>query len=205
MVLEPDLSGLRAPDQVLEVRAAGSSGEGVVTETASGGSFRLEGVRTDPVLWVGVGAFDESSTGLFMDTLQPIDATRAENVQLLVMRRALMEQLAQTFMASPELDPARGHAIVSFIDGQERPVSGIRITFPDPAEVLVGYDAGDIYSDQVEETGTRGTVLLLNLPAAAYPGGLSGVVAENPSMQLINFDLRVASGSVTLVTLQIEP
>jgi hypothetical protein len=203
-VVEPDLSASRNLDQILEVHAAGANEDEVVAETTASGTFRLEGVQPIPLLWVGVGPFDDSLTGTFMNTLQPVDASVASNLELLVARRSVMDQVAQTFMSNPELDPDAGHIIVRFVNESGIGVGGVSITFPEPEPVAIGYDAGDIYSDQTLETATRGTVVLLNLPAAAYPGGLTSVVAES-SLEPIDLNFRVASGSVTIATVQVDP
>ncbi len=203
VVVEPDLSASRNLDQILEVHAAGSSEDEVVSETTATGIFRLEGIQPNPVLWVGVGPFDDSVTGTFMNTLQPVDASVANSLELLVVRRSVMEQVAQTFLNNPELDPDAGHVIVRFVNASGIGITGVTITFPEPDPVAIGYDAGDIYSDQALETATRGTVLLLNLPAAEYPGGLTSVVADS-SVDLFDLNLRVASGSVTIATVQVD-
>ena len=143
-----------------------------------------------------------------MDTLQSVDSAAEKAVTLLVMRRSVMEEIALTsfFNAPLELDPNRGHALLTFVDDLGTPLSGVRLTFPSPDDVGVAYDTGDIYSDAEIQTSVRGTVALLNLAAATYPGSLTSIVAELRSQPDRQFraGLRVAASSVTVLTVVLD-
>jgi hypothetical protein len=209
MVVEPDLLGFDSPDAAVEIRAPGSAGAEVVAIPGADGSFRLDNVLADDAVWVAVGAFDDPPSDPFMDTLQLATTAAADPVSLVVVRRTVMEEIARvSFLLNPlELDPRRGHAIVTFVDELRVPISGLRLVFPAPEDVGVAYDAGDIYSDAQLETSTRGTVVLLNLPAAGYPGVVTNVVAELPLLlpdQQFRANLRVAAGSVTVLTVELD-
>jgi hypothetical protein len=208
MVVEPDFLGSDIPDAAVEIRAPGSSGTDVVGVPRADGSFSLDDVLVDDAVWVAVGAFDDPPSDPFMDTLQVANLSNAQPLSLVVVRRTVMEEIAQvSFLTNPlELDPGRGHAIVSFVDELGVPISGLRLVFPAPEDVGVAYDAGDIYADAQLETSTRGTVVLLNLPAARYPGVVTNVVAELASLPMQQFraNLRVAAGSVTVLTVELD-
>jgi hypothetical protein len=199
MIVEPDLLGLRSLEGTVEVRAPGAAEPEIIDETSADGTFRLEGVSQNGALWVAVGAFDEPPSDVFMDTLQVVDSTQARFNDLLVMRRSVMDDIASVAFTSGELDPNRGHAIISFVDAQGNGVPGVRLRFPAPADANIAYDTGDIYSEQFDETSTRGTVVLLNLTAPAYPGGPTNVIADVGGEDY-TLDIRIASNSVTIVS-----
>jgi hypothetical protein len=202
-VSSPDLRGTLPLTTALDVRAAGSSESLVSARTTAEGSFRVEQVRLDPALWVGVGAFDDDSASLYVDTLQLVDSSAAGGVRLVVLQRVVMEQIAQN-LSGAELDPGRAYAFVTFLGEDGGPLPDVAITFPASADVSIGYDNGDIYNDQTGGTSVRGTAVLLNLPAPAYPGGATQVTAESSTLPF-NLELQVARGSVTLATVQASP
>ena len=199
MIVESDLLGPRSLDGIVEVRAPGAAEPEISGQTSNDGSFRLEGVSANDVLWVAVGAFDDPPSDVFMDTLQVVNSTEARFNDLLVMRRSVMEDIANVAFTSGEIDPSRGHAIISFVDAQGNGVPGVRLRFPTPDDASIAYDTGDIYSDQFDETSSRGTVVLLNLAASPYPGGPTNVIADVGGEDY-NLDIRIARGSVTVVT-----
>lgn len=204
-VVRPDMTGVRALNATVQVHAAGSAQPEVEIESEAGGLFRLEKVRVDAALWVGVGEFDADLTSEFIDTLQPVDSSQAQPVELLVVQRTVMEQISQGFM-SPDLDPNRAHAIITFLDARGIAVPQIQVLFPAPEDVGVAYDAGDIYNDQLDATSTRGSVVLLNIQASAYPGGFTHVQAQAKApLRTLDFDIQVARGSVTLATVSVLP
>ncbi len=199
-VVEPDLT--TAPlGAVVEVRAAGQEVEQVRVETALDGSFRLELVDRDPSLWVGVGSFAADPTSIFMDTLQVVNAQRPDPLELLVMRRPVFEQLVQAgFTANPvELAPELGHVLLRFLNGDGQGISGVTLVSPEPEDTSVAYDLGDTFSDLSTETAARGTMVLLNLGATAYPGTATTVTTDVNGLRR-DVDVRTAAGAVTLIT-----
>jgi hypothetical protein len=204
VVTSQDLVSRGPLADALKVRAPDASAHTVEVTTDAGGVFSLEGVETDPLVWVGVGTFDGSNSGLYMDTLQAVDDTAGTAVDLAVVQRTVMEQIAQTFVSAPTLNPMQGHAIVKLLDSGGNPISDLAVTYPRANGVSVGYDAGDTYSEQTGATSGRGTVVLLNLPASPYPGSIVGIVAENTT-ERFDLSIRVATGSVTLATARAAP
>jgi hypothetical protein len=198
-VVAPDLTE-GALAGAVQVRAPGGSVQQVTVDAATDGSFRLQGVNLSPSLWVGVGPFTNDPTSVFVDTLQVVSSTAAAPVELLVLRRSVLDELIPSFTSNPlELDPQRGHVILRFVDQAREGISGVRLLFPAPEETAIAYDFGGTYSDVVMETSTLGTLVLLNLATRAYPGVSMTVIAEVRGMSR-NVDLHTAAGAVTLVT-----
>ena len=199
-VVEPDLTSADV-GAVVKVRAAGQIEEQVSVDAQLDGSFVLAGVEREPRLWVGVGTFENDPSSQFMDTLQLANGQRAEPVDLLVMRRPVLEQIVQAgFTSNPvEISPAQGHVILRFLDGDEQGIPGVTLVAPDPAETSVTYDLGDTFSDLSTETAARGTMVLLNLPATAYPGRATTVTTTVNGLRR-DIDVRTAVGAVTLIT-----
>jgi hypothetical protein len=200
-VVEPDLSSADV-GQVVSVRAAGQMEDQVIVDAALDGSFRLEGVERSAVLWVGTGTFSNDPASLFMDTLQVVNGQRGLPVELLVMRRPVFEQIVQAgFTSNPvELAQDRGHVILRFQDRDSQGISGISLVAPAPEDTSVTYDLGDTFSDLATETAARGTMVLINLPATAYPGSATTVTTTNVDGLRRDVDVRTAAGAVTLVT-----
>jgi hypothetical protein len=208
MIVEPDLGGAAPPNSPVEVRAMGADDTLVVGTPAADGSFRMDEVLSQERTWLAVGAFTDPPSEAFLDTYQTANSAAGLPVELAVMQRSVLEEIEQTsFAFSPrDLEPSRGHAIVQFVDALDLPVSGVSVTFPTASEADVAYDAGDLYSDALAETSARGTVVLLNMAAPPYPGGLTTVVATVASLPESEFrvQLRVSAGAVTLDTTVLE-
>jgi hypothetical protein len=137
-----------------------------------------------------------------MDTLQAADTTQSRVVDLFVVRRDLMLELVRTgFLTTGpvELVPDRAAIVVRFVDERDVPAAGVRITIPDPIQFSTAYDAGDIYSDSQDATSARGMAIVLNLPAASYPGSATSIVADLNGEQFTT-NLLIAQGAVTVVT-----
>jgi hypothetical protein len=76
----------------------------------------------------------------------------------------------------------------------------VTLTAPPPATTSVAYDIDDlIYNDSQMETGGRGTLVLVNLEADAYPGGSTTIKARVRGTER-EVDVRIAAGAVTIVT-----
>jgi hypothetical protein len=201
-VATSDLVSSQSLQGAVEVRAPSADGDGVVAETGLDGMFRLDDIEQGETVWVGVGAFDDPPSEPFMDTLQAVDSIRSNVVDLLVFRRDLMRELASVaFLNQPiELDPAAAHIVMRFIGEDRAPLVGVHITFPDPTLISTAYDLGDdTYSDAQDETSTRGVVVLLNLPAARFPGVSTGIAADIDGKPFTT-RLQIAAGAVTVVT-----
>jgi hypothetical protein len=203
MLVESDLLTSRPLDGVVEIRTDAASGAPLRGRPEADGTFALSGVSVAPSLWVGVGTFDGVASAPFIDTLQVVDSSLADLVDLFVIRRTVMEEIAQIgFLSTPlELDPAGAHVILNFVDADEKPLSDVQVVFPE--DVSVAYDAGDVYSDQTLATSTRGTAVLLNLAAVPYPGAITSI-GVTFSGKPFSIELRLARAAVTLVKARLD-
>lgn len=176
-------------------------GEPAETAPRSDGGYELDGAPLARGLWVAVGAFESPPSAVYLDTLQPVDSTGAGPTDLYVVPREAMEALAASaYLVSPqELEPARAHVLVRFVDRDGAPTAGVRITFPAPSEVPAAYDGGGVYSDGLEETSDQGAAVLLNLAAPAWPGASGTIQAEYAGSRFL-FQVQLAADSVSLVT-----
>jgi hypothetical protein len=207
-VAASDLTSTVSLQGDVEVRgpsADPSADEPLVAQPASDGTYRLEGVEIGKVVWVGVGAFADPPSGSFIDTLQAVDSTQSGFINLLVVPRdVLTDVAAASFINNPiELDPTLAQVVLRFVDVDGLALEGVAIQFPPPDQIPTAYDAGDIYTDAVDATSTRGTALLANLNAPPYPGGSSTIVA-NLDGATFTTEIQIARGAVTVVSAVIE-
>jgi len=187
--------------EAVDVRAENANGgEDVVVQPAVGGAYRLEGMVRGAVVWVGVGNFEDPPIEPFMDTLQAVDSRGVGVTDLRVVRTDMMRDLASSSFLNQtvELSLDRAHLIVRFVDTDKQPVAGVEITFPSPQNVSIAYDAGEIYSDALPETSSRGMAVLLNLEAPAWPGSPLAIVADFEGDRL-SAQVQLARGAVTVV------
>jgi hypothetical protein len=136
-----------------------------------------------------------------MDTLQAVDATSDDLVNLLVARRdAVDEAVTVAFMGEGVvLDPALAHIAIRFVRASGAPISGVHIAFPTRELVPTAYDAGDAFSSVLDFTAERGMALLVNMQAPPYPGIATSVVAELDDLQF-SAQLQIAAGALTIVS-----
>jgi len=197
-----DLRTSRALTGEVEVRAPDTEGDDTVTATPeANGSYRLEDVLVDEVVWVGVGVFEDPPEEPYIDTLQAVNSSRSASANLFIMRRDVLSDVAaNAFINNPlELDPDGAHAVVRFVTSNGIPIDGVAVTYPSPGDVAVAYDAGDTYSDALDQTSTRGTALLLNLTAPPYPGRTETLVAVIDGRQF-SAEVQLAQSAVTVLS-----
>jgi hypothetical protein len=202
-VVTQDLLSSQSLRGSVQVRAPSpaANADDIIAETGSDGMFRLDGVLQNNVLWVGVGAFADPPGGDFVDTLQAVDSTQGNFVDLLVVRRDLLIELAAAaYLNSPvDFNPEAAHLIIRFVAEGGGPIQGVHITFPDPDTISTAYDAGDTYSDELDTTSTRGTAILLNMSAPGFPGGATSIYADVDGEQFMT-QVQIAAAGVTIVT-----
>jgi hypothetical protein len=207
-VVTSDLTSAVSLQGDVEIRSPSTDptvDEPLVAEPALDGTYRLEGVEVGKVVWVAVGAFQDPPSGPFIDTLQAVDSTRASFVNLLVVRRDVLTDVASaSFINSPvELDPTRSQVVVHFVDEDGLALEGVQVQFPPPDQVPTAYDDGDIYTDALDATSTRGMAVLANLNAPPYPGGSTTIVA-NLDGATFTTEIQIAAGALTVVSAVIE-
>lgn len=203
-VASEDLVSTTSLQGEVDIRAASATqdDEDIVVQPGIDGSYRLQGIVRGEGVWVEVGSFEDPPIEPFMDTVQVVDSRRAGVTDLHVVRTDMLRDLARTSFLNGivDLDLARAHLIIRFVDSDGEPVEGITITFPDPQNVATAYDAGDIYSDALDATSARGMAILLNLDAPAWPGSALTIVADRGGSDQLSAPVRLARGAVTVVS-----
>jgi hypothetical protein len=182
----------------LKVQAAGADVDQVSVDSESTGDFRLVDVNRTLPLWVGVGPFTGDPASAFVDTLQPVATPLSLPVQLVVLPRAVLDDIVGQGFPNG-IDATRGHAILRFVDDARVGISGVTLVSPPAMTTNVAYDVGDTYSDQRTETDLRGTMVLLNLPSVAYPGSAT-TIGVNLRGTRHDVPVQLANGAVTVVT-----
>jgi hypothetical protein len=193
-------------DSQVEISTAPNSGTARVTTRYDGDQdFSLSGVQVAGRIWVGVEPVGNPTRAL-MPTLQAVNSTNLDALHLKIVERASMEDIAGAsgLLTPVTLDPERGHLVVYFVDQNDAPVSGIRIL--DTAAIngsLIAYDAGNVYSDSLEETDIGGSALLLNLDSIPFPGE-EKTIAFNFDGLDSSFPVDVARDTVTIAVVGIN-
>jgi hypothetical protein len=200
MLTNTDLRTARPLESEVEISALASAGGRVTTRYDGDMDFSLDGVQITGNLWVGVEQVGTPQVPL-MRTLQAINSTKTDLLHLYVVERASLEDIAgQSALQTPvDLDATKGHVLIYFVDGNDEPVRGVSIldnTAIDGA--LVAYDAGDLYSDGLEETDIGGSALLLNLEANSFPGDAKTIAFSHDGLDS-SFVVDVARDSITMV------
>lgn len=203
VVAEVDLRNSGRPSTSAQVQTEGSGVPARTTEVQSDGGFQMDGVSANRPLWVSVGSLDSSSDSPFISTLQLVTTPPGQAVELRVVERQVMNQIASSSFLNTDTnaDPNLAHAILNLVTEGGDPVDGATLTSP---VLTVAYDAGVIYSDVVDATSGRGAVVVLNAAADPYPGTTTSVVFDIGG-QVYDFDIQLARGSVTLATLEWSP
>jgi hypothetical protein len=194
-------------DSQVEISALAASGMDARVTTRYDGDedFSLSGVQITGQLWVGVRPVGNPTRAL-MSTLQTVNSTLVDPLHLKVVERASMDDIAGAsgLLTPVTLDPERGHLVVYFVNQDNNPVSGIRIL--DTAAIdgsLIAYDAGNVYSDSLEQTNIGGSALLLNLNSIPFPGE-EMTVAFNFDGLDSSFPVHVARDTLTIAAVLIN-
>jgi hypothetical protein len=115
--------------------------------------------------------------------------------ELLIVQRTVLADIADNLANNATfLDGDRGHAFVNFYDSLGAPLIGINAQLEG---AVVGYDIGIFYSDAEEQTAERGGAVLINAPAAPFPGNESNLVVRYVDQRL-DLPLQLAADTVTI-------
>jgi hypothetical protein len=139
-----------------------------------------------------------------MNTLQLLDLTKRVPVSLVIVDRSTLEEVAgQGSLSTPvQLQEDRGHTVLTFVDKDAVPLDNIKVT--STTGTTVAYDAGPTYSDVLEATSNRGSILILNMGATAFPGSVQTVSISRGS-KTTNLNVQVASNTISVATFVINP
>lgn len=142
--------------------------QGVVRDTTENeGGFVLTDVKQESALSVTVAPIDSDASLQLIQTLQGVDTTTVTETDLFVLDRDMFDELVeQSFTENPTaLDRGLAAAIVTFVDEEGNVLDGVSLIAGNAG--VVAYDNGAVYSDALEETGGRGTLVLLNIPTTS--------------------------------------
>lgn len=150
-----------------------------------------------PPYWAKLRQRD--GTADLMGSLVPFADTSDGRV-LPIVERQVLQDITDNLAGNPvPPNPLLGHAFVSFLR-EGLPLPGVSVTL---AQGTVAYDAGFIYSDVLIETGERGMVALLNMPAVPFPGGSTSIQFSFEQRSTL-LRLQLAQDAVTLVTVELD-
>ncbi|MEZ4233162.1 MAG: hypothetical protein R3B89_28535 [Polyangiaceae bacterium] len=165
-VLDETITGTQGYSGVVHVTAEADGGGYVETDSDDLGHYELSGVSQLPG-WLAAEAMDQSD---LMATWQPFDAATQPTQDLLLMRRSTLDLLVASANTTVIADSARGHLLVHVIDSSSGASKfGVKLSV-DPGAELVLYDDGAGFSSNVDSTGSRGFILMVNIPVSIHPG-----------------------------------
>jgi hypothetical protein len=192
-----DSDGLTVP---VDVVARGFSQSLIRATTASDGSFRIEDLDESSALPVLVLPTEGDTSLDIVQTLQSVDSLTSTRVDLFALSGVMFDDLIdQSFIMNPTVfDPRRASAIVTVVDDLGEALQGVSL-LPEDGQELLAYDSGAVYSDALEQTGDRGTFVLLNVPPARSLLRLLYNGEEFTSR------MGLQAGAVTLHTARITP
>lgn len=185
------------------VRARGEGGAQIETETAAG-QFTMDDVAAG-LNWFGLE--EKSAQGVLISTLQPVMVhPDAPEAHLVGVDRQDFETLLYGLTPTQIANPNAGHAILFFVDADERPVPNVSLKAWAHAEA-VAYDGAGGYevleSPDEGASGQESTVLLVNINAAPYPGASVNIDFEADG-ELYSAPIQIASGYVTRAAIVVE-
>lgn len=176
---------------------AQAKGGGSVTGTWDGlAPYELVNVLSDPLVWVSLTPTNVVTQAL--PTLSPVDTTQPTAngrvmVDLAVIDRTLVDTILDILTVPVLRDESKAILILEVTRGDGTPLPGVTVTAP-TAETIV-YGAAGTFTDDETQTDNSGLVLLVNVPASAWPGTLVGVTFSGALEG--GADVRALTGTVT--------
>lgn len=195
-VINESLTGYQAYSGRVHVTAEAAGGGFVEADSNDEGSFEISGVS--PLAgWVGVEAPGQAD---LLPTLQPMNLSVVQDQTLLLMRSSTLELFILAANSTVVSDPAAGHILIHVVDA----VNGFAIPGvglgTNPGAELVLFDDGNSFTANADTTGSRGYLMLVNVPVSAYPGQLVALNLEVDG-QAVPVETRAARGAVSVFDL----
>jgi hypothetical protein len=184
-------------DDAATLRAQAEGG-GTVTGSWNGmDEYSLDDVLNDPLTWVSVTPTPSTSMGL--PTLAPTNTTRpaadgSVTQNLAVVSSTVIDTILDVLTVPAFRDETKAILILMVRESDGTPLPGVTVTAP-TAETIV-YGASGTFTDDATQTDGSGLVVLVNVPASAWPGTLVGVTFTGALDG--GADVRAITGSVTL-------
>lgn len=189
----------------VEISALAEAGGRATIRYDGDQDFSLSGVQVTGTLWVGVEPVG-NPTRAMMSTLQAVNSTELDPLHLKVVERASMEDIAGAsgLLTPVTLDPERGHLVIYFVDADDAPISGVKILDTTAVDgALIAYDAGNVYSDSLEQTNIGGSALLLNVDTIPFPGEAKTIAFNFDGLDS-SFVVDMARDTVTIAVVGIN-
>ncbi len=188
-------SALKLTDPGTTISAEGQAGVVVTTRYDGVGPYVLEQVLSAKEVWV-LAVPPQGSIAL--PTLGPVDTTQPDEngsvgVDFTLVESDLIDIILNLLTVPTARNPERASAVLKVTNAQGAPLAGVSVL--DPSAEVVVYGASGTFSDTATATDGSGLVLLVNLPASAWPGSLSGVSFSGALEG--GADVRVVAGAVT--------
>jgi hypothetical protein len=205
MLTGTDLKTDQAIESEVEISSLAASGGRTTARYDGDQDFSLMGVPINGNLWVGVRPVGNPTRAL-MSTLQAVNSTTSGAKHLKIVERASLEEIAgaSALLTPVTLDPDKGHLVIYFVGANDAPLSGVEILDTTAINgALVAYDAGNVYSDSLEETDIGGSALLLNLETSSFPGEAKTVAFNFDGLDS-SFVVDVARDTITLAVVAVN-
>jgi hypothetical protein len=188
-------------DDTATLRAQAKGGGTVMGDWNPVRPYVLENVLSDPLTWVSITP--SSSVGVALPTLVPANTTRpaadgSVTLNLGVVGRAVVDTILDILTVPTVRDESKAILILEVRRTDGTPLPGVTVTAP-MAETIV-YGAAGTFTDDESQTDASGLVLLVNVPASAWPGTLVGVSFTGALDG--GADVRAIAGAVTLEGIQ---
>jgi hypothetical protein len=184
-------------DETAALKAQAKGGGTVAGEWNGLDEYVLDNVLSDPLTWVSITP--ASSTGEGLPTLVPANTTKPASdgrvtLNLAVVGRTVVDTILDILTVPTARDPSKAILILEVRKLDGTPLAGVTVTAP-TAETIV-YGAAGTFTDDATATDASGLVLLVNVPASAWPGTLVGVTFDGALEG--GADVRAITGAVTL-------
>jgi hypothetical protein len=176
------------------VRFEGASGVPVETQY-NGTSFSIDGVLADLGVWATV----TPSTAIALPTVQPVDTTTGQSVELAVVPGATIDLIYAVLTAATTRQAGAAHVVVHFIDSNGAGVQGVSVSH---GSDIVAYDSGGSWSDLAQATGPAGFAVVVNVPtgSSAVKQSFTFTTATDSA----GVELQLEPDSVTLANVLVQ-
>lgn len=184
-------------DDAATLRAQADGGGTAMGSWNGMDEYALDDVLNDPLTWVSVTPTTTTNMGL--PTLAPVNTTRpaadgSVTQNLAVVSRTIIDTVLDILTVPTVRDESKATLILMVRKTDGSPLAGVTVTAP-TAETVV-YGAAGTFTDDATQTDNSGLVVLVNVPASAWPGTLVGVTFTGALDG--GADVRAITGSVTL-------
>lgn len=143
------------------ITAEGAAGSDISAKY-DGQTFSLSGVLVGLGVW-----FDATPNGqVFLPTLQPVNTTIDQPVDLLIVQGSTFDLIYSVLSLPTQREIGRAHVMLRFVDATNgQPLAGVKVSHQTD---VVAYDAAGSWSDLETGTGALGMAVIVNAQAQAF-------------------------------------